>query len=211
MSSQFSAALRRSVLVLDRSWAPVGFVSTRKALALLFTSCPDQKLPRASWVRLEDLSLHDLSSSWAVRPAAECAHDPTLEIRTPQLAVRAPTAIVLARSAASLALNRPPKRYRFSRLAVLCRDMHTCAYCGKRAATVDHVYPRVLGGKSNFENVVACCEACNRSKGERTLDECKMRIRPGVKRKPPCSREVAGQRRAMWEKYWHKLMAAATE
>lgn len=200
--------LRRNVLVLDPNWSPVGLVNTRKALALLFTLCPQQKLPRASWVKLDDLTLHDATSAWAVRPAADSCHDPALEIRTPQLTVRAPDAIVLARTAASL--NRPSRALRFSRSAVLARDKHRCAYCGETANTIDHVYPRVLGGASCFKNVVASCEPCNRAKGERLLANSKMRILPGVKLEVPCAREVARAKRAGWEKYWHRLLDAAS-
>lgn len=34
----------------------------------------------------------------------------------------------------------------YSRTALLRRDRHRCAYCGKRATTVDHIRPRSHGG-----------------------------------------------------------------
>lgn len=33
----------------------------------------------------------------------------------------------------------------WSRRGVLIRDQHRCAYCGRRASTVDHVVPRAQG------------------------------------------------------------------
>lgn len=44
---------------------------------------------------------------------------------------------------------------------------HTCAYCGSMEdITLDHVYPRSLGGPDTTYNVVACCHDCNQSKGK---------------------------------------------
>ena len=67
-----------------------------------------------------------------------------------------------------------------TRKAVLRRDDYECCYCGGEADTLDHVYPRHLGGRHRWENVVACCYDCNQRKGHKTLDELKwtMRFRP---------------------------------
>jgi 5-methylcytosine-specific restriction endonuclease McrA len=62
-----------------------------------------------------------------------------------------------------------------SRKNILLRDRNTCQYCGEIFApgdmTLDHVIPRSRGGDSTWENLVACCRACNRRKGNRMLDE----------------------------------------
>jgi 5-methylcytosine-specific restriction endonuclease McrA len=62
-----------------------------------------------------------------------------------------------------------------SRKNILLRDRNTCQYCGEIFApgdlTLDHVIPRSRGGDSTWENLVACCHACNRHKGNRMLDE----------------------------------------
>jgi hypothetical protein len=45
-----------------------------------------------------------------------------------------------------------------------------CSYCGARTKlTVDHLIPRMLGGKESSDNVVWCCRSCNSSKGARDL------------------------------------------
>lgn len=54
---------------------------------------------------------------------------------------------------------------------LMARDGHVCAYCPKRATTIDHVHPRSRGGLHRWENVVAACMACNQAKGDRTLKE----------------------------------------
>jgi 5-methylcytosine-specific restriction endonuclease McrA len=58
-----------------------------------------------------------------------------------------------------------------SRRGVLRRDGHTCAYCSRPANTIDHVQPRSKGGRDTWENLVACCFACNNRKGDKTLSE----------------------------------------
>ena len=67
----------------------------------------------------------------------------------------------------------------FSRRNVLIRDQFTCVYCGsrERPITVDHVLPRSLGGKSDFDNCVACCRACNTKKAARLPREAGMALR----------------------------------
>ncbi|GAA3517194.1 HNH endonuclease [Aeromicrobium panaciterrae] len=70
----------------------------------------------------------------------------------------------------------------WSRQNLLRRDNHTCAYCGGRAATVDHVLPASRGGLWEWANTVAACEPCNSRKGDRTPVEAGMplRFRPFV-------------------------------
>lgn len=68
-----------------------------------------------------------------------------------------------------------------TRSNILLRDDETCQYCGKRQRdlTLDHVIPRSRGGPSTWENLVACCRACNGRKGNRYLKDANMHlIRP---------------------------------
>lgn len=58
---------------------------------------------------------------------------------------------------------------------------HRCCYCGhemiryqhvdgetmpRNAATRDHLEPRVYGGKTSYENMIAACLLCNNLRGE---------------------------------------------
>ncbi|TQN32389.1 5-methylcytosine-specific restriction endonuclease McrA [Haloactinospora alba] len=63
------------------------------------------------------------------------------------------------------------RRVPLSRAALMRRDSQRCAYCGKRAETIDHVIPRSRGGTHAWENVVASCKPCNHRKADRLLDE----------------------------------------
>lgn len=66
----------------------------------------------------------------------------------------------------------------YSKRVVFVRDNHACVYCGgTERLTVDHVIPKARGGKTTFENTVACCFACNNKKGNKTLFESGMVLR----------------------------------
>ncbi len=58
-----------------------------------------------------------------------------------------------------------------TRAGVLRRDARRCAYCSKRADTIDHVLPRSRGGPHSWDNCVAACKACNSKKADRLLEE----------------------------------------
>lgn len=58
-----------------------------------------------------------------------------------------------------------------TRAGVLRRDGRRCAYCCRRADTIDHVIPRSRGGAHSWDNCVAACKACNSKKADRLLEE----------------------------------------
>lgn len=70
-------------------------------------------------------------------------------------------------------VHRPPK---FSKKGVFLRDKRLCSYCGKKAATIDHVIPRALGGISSWANCVASCLRCNTKKGNKLLKDVGMKL-----------------------------------
>ncbi len=72
-----------------------------------------------------------------------------------------------------------PDHWTAIRVKVLERDNGTCAYCGKKARTVDHVIPRSFGGTEDFSNLVACCKSCSSSKNGRTPEQAGMRFWAG--------------------------------
>lgn len=82
---------------------------------------------------------------------------------------RAPAVMALVRVVRSVYRSRVP----FSKKNVLARDQFACVYCGRRqkALTIDHVIPVSRGGKTDFDNCVACCKSCNNYKGARTPGE----------------------------------------
>ena len=73
------------------------------------------------------------------------------------------------------------KAIKFNRENVLIRDNGTCQYCSKKLTkknfTLDHVIPVSKGGKKVWQNIVACCNSCNQRKGNKTLQQAKMRLK----------------------------------
>lgn len=88
-------------------------------------------------------------------------------LRSERLTVQAPSVVRLSRYV------RVPYRHTatLTRKAVMERDGHRCAYCVRRADTIDHVVPRSRGGGHVWTNVVAACSRCNHRKGDRLLSE----------------------------------------
>ncbi len=70
----------------------------------------------------------------------------------------------------------------WNRALMLRRDQHECAYCGKFATTVDHIFPRSRGGKNEWLNTIAACLSCNGKKGNKTLEQfgVPLRYQPSV-------------------------------
>ena len=66
---------------------------------------------------------------------------------------------------------------KLSRKALAARDKGLCGYCGKPGETMDHIVPHSRGGKTEWENLVLACKACNGRKADRLLSEVKMTLR----------------------------------
>lgn len=97
------------------------------------------------------------------------------EISSVSFTIKMPSVVRLLR------LIRPrSRRVKFSRLNVFLRDRNTCQYCGTtqptNELTYDHIVPRSRGGRTEWENIVTACVACNRQKGGRTPAEAGMRL-----------------------------------
>lgn len=110
-----------------------------------------------------------------------------------------PAVIVLTRYVRMPHTRRIP----VTRRGVLRRDGHRCAYCGKAAATIDHVLPRSRGGQDSWENLVACCLRCNNIKSDRTPREMGWELRTVPQPPRGGSWTVRGAERGdpRWEPY----------
>lgn len=97
------------------------------------------------------------------KAVVEQAH-PGLRVRASSIDLPVPQVIRLCRYVRVPFRQRAP----WSRRGVLVRDRHRCAYCGRRATTVDHVLPRSQGGGDTWLNTVASCAADNHRKADRT-------------------------------------------
>jgi 5-methylcytosine-specific restriction endonuclease McrA len=76
--------------------------------------------------------------------------------------------------------QKPKHHVRLNKRNLFLRDRYTCQYCGvhttEAEATMDHVHPISLGGKSNWLNLTTACKPCNYMKGART--KMKPKIQP---------------------------------
>ena len=117
-------------------------------------------------------------------------------VRTARINVPVPSVIRLMKYRRVPRLNRT-----VSRKGIMLRDRNTCQYCRAelppRSLTLDHVTPRSRAGTSTWENLVACCFACNNKKGDRTPQEAGMVLA----RQP---RQISIHAR-------HKLLAGASD
>jgi 5-methylcytosine-specific restriction endonuclease McrA len=109
-----------------------------------------------------------------------------------------------------LAYRHIPQQSRaLSRKNILLRDRNTCQFCGRifpsSELTLDHVVPRSRGGRSSWENLVACCYRCNNSKGDRTPEEAGFQLarrpRPFTLHTSRQLMRLIGHRDERWRKY----------
>ncbi len=105
------------------------------------------------------------------KAVVEHAH-PGLRVRAAALDLPVPQVIRLRRFVKVPFRQRAP----WSRRGVLVRDGHRCAYCGRRATTIDHVVPRSQGGRDTWLNTVAACAEDNHRKADRTPAQAGMRL-----------------------------------
>jgi 5-methylcytosine-specific restriction endonuclease McrA len=78
----------------------------------------------------------------------------------------------------SVYIHVPYKKIILSRKNILRRDGHRCQYCGCHdvALTVDHIIPKAKLGEDTWENLVTACVNCNNRKGNRTLEDARMKL-----------------------------------
>ena len=103
----------------------------------------------------------------------------------------------------------PQQSRALSRKNILLRDRNTCQFCGEpfpaSELTLDHVLPRSRGGRSTWENLVACCYECNNRKGDRTPEEAGLRLarrpRPFTLHTSRQLMRLIGHKDEKWRKY----------
>jgi 5-methylcytosine-specific restriction endonuclease McrA len=97
------------------------------------------------------------------------------ELRSPSTVLKMPAVVKLKWHPAGV-----KRSVKFSRVNVFTRDDHRCQYCGspKRMSELnyDHVVPRHVGGRTVWENIVACCYPCNARKKNRTPEQAGMKL-----------------------------------
>ena len=121
--------------------------------------------------KVEVLAWHD---DWVV-------HSATWETRVP--------AVIMLKE-----YQKPKSTMRLSKRNVFLRDEYVCQYCGthvnEHTATLDHVHPVSLGGKTTWENSTTACKPCNFKKAAHVG-----KFKPKVKPYKPHFWELVDKRR----------------
>jgi 5-methylcytosine-specific restriction endonuclease McrA len=170
-----SDCLQRPVLVLNASFEPINICAARRALVLVLKGV----------AAAEEQCLNTV-------------------VHSARAASPLPSVIRL------LEYRRIPHQTRsLSRKNILMRDRYTCQYCHRTLPSgelsLDRVIPRSRAGESAWENLVACCHACNNRKGSRTPEEAGMKL---ARQPKPFSLHTSrhlmrmlGRSDAQWRKY----------
>jgi len=91
---------------------------------------------------------------------------PNATIRAVNIDMALPSVIALTEY-----VSQPSHMPTFTRKNVFLRDGYRCQYCASQyrfqELSLDHVIPRCMGGKLEWENAVTCCKKCNGQKGSR--------------------------------------------
>jgi 5-methylcytosine-specific restriction endonuclease McrA len=156
--------LQRPTLVLNRNWQPVNVATVARALLLLWNES-------ARVVDPADYQTYTWADWSKLQP-----RDGERFVRAVRFRMRVPEVITLT------GYDRlPAAAVTFSRRNIFKRDRYTCQYCGiqpgSEELTIDHVVPRSQGGKSNWENCVLACVACNARKADRQPTAAGMRLK----------------------------------
>lgn len=163
VSLEVKSGLDCDVLVLNKYYMAVRIVRAKRAFSLLFRELAEVvSVEQNSYLNYDFQSWCQVSQSR--RDFEPNGHD---WISTVNFYIAVPRIIRL------LFYDRLPKsKVKFNRRNIFARDKNKCQYCGKKYPTrelsLDHVIPRSIGGRSNWENVVCACVKCNIKKGGRT-------------------------------------------
>lgn len=129
---------------------------------------------------------------------------PGVTVRAVNVDVPLPSVIALTEFC-----RQPNQNPAFTRRNVFLRDGYVCQYCGNKFMTrdlsLDHVTPRCVGGKLEWENTVTACRKCNGKKGS-TLPRDLKRIGMKLIREPriPSKWELAANAQKMVPKKVHE-------
>lgn len=159
-----NAKKKHDLLVLNKNWVPIAIVEWKKAMSYLYKNevhALDRDFIAYAYNDWVDFS---------IKNAEDYA-----KVHTVRYAIAIPEIIVLTK------FDRLPDReIKFHRENVFHRDKFRCQYCGitfpTSQLTIDHIIPKGVGGKSNWNNVCAACKPCNNFKAMRTPEQAGMKL-----------------------------------
>jgi len=136
------------VLLLNSSCEPISVIGAERAIRLIF-------LGKVMVVEESATTWHSIS-----------------------IAIRVPSIVRMVNYVKSLTGKR--NVVKLTRKNIMLRDKYTCQYCGGKHApselNIDHIIPRAIGGKSEWENLITSCIKCNSKKDCRTPKQAGMNL-----------------------------------
>jgi 5-methylcytosine-specific restriction endonuclease McrA len=182
------------VLILDKGYRAVKFLTGRDAVMLLFSEK----------AQVLDASYQTYSLDEWIEYSKNISQSDLPVLRSKNVNFIIPEVIILPH------YTRKPghgKRLKYSRASIFKRDANTCQYCGRvfhrQELTVDHVTPKSRGGKSTWLNIATACKPCNGKKANRTPEEAGMKLL--TQPKIPTWKESVdippGMKREMWDNF----------
>ena len=160
-----------NVLVLNKHYMAIRVVGAKRAFSLLFRQLAEVVSPE------KDSFYNYNFQSWCEvsRFKRNFELDSYDWVSTVNFYIAVPKIIRL------LFYDRLPRNeVKFNRRNLFARDKNCCQYCGKKSPTselsLDHVIPKSCGGKSNWDNIVCACTACNVRKGGKTPQQAGMSL-----------------------------------
>jgi len=150
------------VLALNKSFSPVGIISFKKAIILLFKE-------KAKVLEVNSYYTYDWHE-WA-----DMDFENYNKIRTSKQSICVPEIIVLKEYD-----KIQKRRLKPNKKNIYKRDNGHCQYCSKfltiKEATIDHINPKSKNGKFTWDNCVLSCVKCNLKKGNYDLKEIGMKL-----------------------------------
>lgn len=98
-------------------------------------------------------------------------------VHSPSVTMQVPSVMMLRKQVRNV--RHWMARDHIQKELVFLRDMFVCQYCHEQfprsRLTIDHVIPRVLGGRTKWDNVTTSCSECNCNRG------CDVTVQPRLK------------------------------
>jgi len=183
------------VLVLNKSWMPVRVQTLKRALTKVTND-------RAKFLDSETFILYSWED-WLSNFRTDIDTPVNYPvIRSKYFCFKRPEIIVCTN------YNKiPHNSLKLSRKNILIRDKYQCQYTGQRLsrknATLDHVVPKSKGGKTAWNNIVACSFEANTKKANQTPQQAGMMLlrTPKKPQWSPIYTITLKSRPKSWEKF----------
>ena len=197
--------MQDQILVLNNNYFPISVSSYRNAFSNLATGSQyaldvHYELDDKGTVNFESIEYWNVIRSideWLelpIRPYDSFIHAVCGPVRIPTVVLCSDYKGIMHKRA-----KFPTKRNIWE------RDKYTCVYTGKKLQktelSIDHVFPKSMGGKDTWDNLVTCDKLLNSKKSNKLLSETKLKLQY----KP--FKPLDGYKFEIYREEWHSFLA----